>query len=164
MKRKLKLTTMQITAGESIAMTTKSVRDASFREKEGLTQEQVINEFLDKILEFKQIVKEKSKQIDNAVESIESITWFDFKLFDDDLKHKLNDLIASTKDWIDTLEKWYQKCKNFCGKEEIASEEMDEFRASLDDLSESNNDLEKVFFTHVKDEVFIQNTRDLINM
>ncbi|MEA5459933.1 hypothetical protein VB796_12835 [Arcicella sp. LKC2W] len=127
-----------------ISDTFRSVRDFSFHaKKESLYDEEKINAFLDTILEFKLILEKKTMTINNVIEKIEKLTWYNN--LDDESLMLINDLISSIKDLHSTLIRQYVSL-NIIRSKGIAKEELKKFKIAIDDLKETYQDLESVFF------------------
>jgi len=135
------------------------VRKFSFEEKKApLVSEDKVNFLLDAILEFKNELDQKTERIYKINERIENLTWYDD--IDDDNLMLLNDLISSAKDLRTSLIRQYVSM-NFLRKKEIALEEIRDFKNSIDELKESYEDLESVFFYLPKMQDFVENTNRL---
>lgn len=132
-----------LTFKSEISNTFSSVRDFSFEEKKTFLNEEKINALLDAIIEFKKVFSEKTKKINSINEQIEKLTWFSD--LNDECLLLLNDLISSIKDAHSTLIKQYVSL-NYIRSKGIAKEEVSNFKNALDDLKESYQDLESVFF------------------
>ncbi len=136
-----------------------SVREISFREKKSpLLDEAKVNAFLDAMIEFKKILVEKTQIINNIIERIEKLTWFSD--LDEDCLMILNDLISSAKDLRSSLIRQYVSMNNL-RKKGIAKEEIKEFKNSIDELKETYEDLESVFFFLPKITAFTDTTKQL---
>lgn len=121
-----------------------NVRSFSFQEKKApLLDEESMNSLLDAILDFKNSLKEKTDKIYTINDQIEKITWFND--LDEESLMLLNDLISSAKDLRTSLIRHYVSM-NFFRKRGIAKEEIKDFKNSIDELKESYEDLESVFF------------------
>lgn len=135
------------------------VRDFSYEEKKSpVLDEEAINSFLDKIIDFKNLLKEKNERIYNINERIETLTWFS-NLNDESLMI-LNDLISSAKDLRSSLIRFYVSMKNIRIKG-IAKEEIKDFKNAIDELKESYEDLESVFFFLPEMPEFVETTKRL---
>jgi hypothetical protein len=142
-----------------IAATFSNIRTFSFEEKKApLLDEEKVNSLLDTILDFKNGLKEKTERIIEINERIEKLTWFN-ELTEKSLM-LLNDLIASAKDLRMSLIRQYISL-NVLRKKGIAKEEIKGFKNSIDELKESYEDLESVFFFLPDMPDFIETTRKL---
>ena len=142
-----------------IVDTFSNVRSFSFQEKKAsLLDEEKVNSFLDVILDFKNSLKEKTERIYNINEKIERITWFNE--IDEESLMLLNDLISSAKDLRTSLIRQYISMNSFRTKG-IAKEEIKDFKNSIDELKESYEDLESVFFFLPKMPDFVETTSKL---
>lgn len=127
-----------------IIETFKNIRDFSYKEKKSpILEEERINSFLDTLNDFKNDLKEKTLRIYEINEKIEEITWFND--LDEECLMKLNDIISSAKDLRSSLVRQYISM-NFLRKRGVAKEVIREFKFSIDELKESYEDLESVFF------------------
>src|SRR5690554_5883870 len=142
-----------------IVNTFSNVRSFSFQEKKTpLLDEERVNSLLDAILDFKSSLKEKTDKIYNVNERIEKITWFND--LDEESLMLLNDLISSAKDLRTSLIRQYIPMGYF-RKKGIAKEEIKDFKNSIDELKESFEDLESVFFFLPKMPEFVETTTKL---
>lgn len=142
-----------------IANTFSNVRSFSFQEKKSpLLDQERVNSVLDAILDFKSSLKEKTAKIYNINEKIEEITWFND--LDEESLMLLNDLISSAKDLRTTLIRQYISM-NYLRKKGIAKEEIKDFKNSIDELKESYEDLESVFFFLPEMPDFVETTSKL---
>lgn len=142
----------------AIADTFSSVRNFSFGEKKSFLNEEKVNAFLDAILEFKRVFNKKTETINSINEKIEKLTWYDD--INDEILLQLNDLISSIKDAHSTLIKQYVSL-NYIRSKGIAKEDISEFKGAIDDLKESYQDLESVFFFLPDMPDFIETTKQL---
>jgi hypothetical protein len=135
------------------------IRTISFREKKSpLLYEEKVNAFLDIIIELKIILVEKALIINNINERIEKLTWFND--LDEDCLMLINDLISSAKDLRSSLIRQYVSM-NLLRKKGIAKEEIRNFKNAIDDLQETYEDLESVFFYLPKMKEFVETTKKL---
>ncbi len=132
-----------LTFKSEIYNTFSSVRSFSFEEKKAFLNEEKVNALLDAIIEIKKFFKDKTEKINSINEEIEKLTWFND--VNDECLILLNDLISSIKDAHSTLIKQYVSLNNIRTKR-IAKEELSKFKSAIDDLKESYQDLESVFF------------------
>ena len=127
-----------------ILKTFTEVRNASFNEKRAaLMEEDGINNLLDSILDFKNILKKKTNSVQDIIENLEKLTWFND--LDEECYMKLNDLISLAKDLRGTLIRQYVNM-NIIRVKGVAKEEIKEFKNTIDDLKVAYEDLESVFF------------------
>lgn len=132
-----------LTFKSEIYNTFSNVRSFSFEEKKAFLNEEKVNALLDAIIEIKNFFKDKTEKINSINEEIEKLTWFND--VNDECLILLNDLISSIKDAHSTLIKQYVSLNNIRTKR-IAKEELSKFKSAIDDLKESYQDLESVFF------------------
>lgn len=142
-----------------IAETFQKVRMLSFEEKkEAVFDEKKINKLLDTILEFKKAFATKTAKIEEVVERIEKITWFN-KLDKESLM-LVNDLISLIRDLHSSLLRQYVSL-NFIRSQGIAKVEIKNFKNAIDDLKDVANDLDSRFFFLPKNDEFQQITKEL---
>ncbi len=102
-----------------------------------------VNAFLDAILDFKAKLKSQTSSIYELNSRLESLTWFSD--LDEESLMLLNDLIASAKDIRSSLIRQYVNMGEL-RKRGIAKEEIKDFKNAIDELRESYEDIESVFF------------------
>ncbi|MFK7973119.1 MAG: hypothetical protein AB8F95_22300 [Bacteroidia bacterium] len=133
-----------ISEKETLQSTYSNVRSFSFQEKRNeLLDEERINFFLDAINAFKSSLDSKTNKINKLNESLEKLTWLND--LDEECLLLMNDLISSARDLKSSLIRQYVSME-ILRKKGIAKEEIKLFKASIDDLQESYEDLESVFF------------------
>ena len=136
-----------------------NIRSLSYEEKTStIIEEEKINTLLDVILDFKSDLKEKTSKIYNINERLEKITWYSD--LDNDNMMILNDIISLAKDLRSSLIRKYVSM-NTLRQKGIAKEEIKEFKNSIDELKESYEDLESVFFYLPEMPEFIETTKKL---
>lgn len=142
-----------------ISETFSVVRSFSFNEKKSpLMDEESMNAFLDAILGFKANMKEKTETISSITERMDKLTWFTNP--DEESLMLLNDLISAAKDVHSSLIRQYVSLAPI-RKKGIAREEIKEFKNSIDELKESYEDLESVFFFLPEMPEFVETTKQL---
>lgn len=142
-----------------IAGTFNEVRNFSFQEKKAsLWDEESVNILLDAIIDFKVRLNEKTEKISEISNDIEKLTWFSD--LDEESMMLLNDLISSAKDLRSSLIRQYISL-NFLRKKGIAKEAIKDFKISMDELKESYEDLESVFFFLPEMPDFVETTTRL---
>jgi GTP1/Obg family GTP-binding protein len=134
-----------LSSEETINNTFEIVRQASFSEKKSkfATEEEIINNFLDKVLEFQKFLNDKSEIIEDINDRLEKLTWLN-GISENDLM-QINTLIGSAKDLLSVLIRRYINL-NFLRKKGIAKEAIKRFKSSIDSLRENIEDLESIFF------------------
>jgi len=148
-----------ITHRAEIETTFSSVRAMSFNEKKSpFLEEEKINAFLDAVLDFKKTLAEKTQKLYDINERIEKLTWFND--LDDECLMLINDLISTAKDLRSTLIRQYISM-NFLRKKGIAKEEIKDLKNAIDELKETYEDLESVFFFLPQMPAFAETTRQL---
>lgn len=143
----------------AIVDTFTSVRSFSFEEKKApLLDEEKVNSVLDAILDFKNNLNDKIQRTYDINQKIESITWFND--LDEECLMLLNDIISSAKDLRTSLIRQYISM-NYLRRKGIAKEEIKDFKNAIDELKESYEDLESVFFFLPEMPDFIETTQKL---
>ncbi len=142
-----------------IAETFQKVRKFSFEEKrEAFYDEKKINKLLDTILDFKKAFTTKTTKIEDLVEKIEKITWFNE--LDKDCLMLINDLISSIRDLHSSLLRQYVSL-NFIRSKGVATIEIKNFKNAIDDLKDVANDLDSRFFFLSNNDEFQETTKEL---
>lgn len=151
---------MESTLNKStIADTFTRVRTFSYEEKKTpLLDDEQNNLLLDAILDFKKDLKQKTNRIHTINDKIESISWLND--LDEECLMILNDIISLAKDLRTSLIRQYVSM-SFLRKKGIAKEEIKDFKNSIDELKESYEDLESVFFFLPKMPHFVETTSKL---
>jgi archaellum component FlaC len=116
------------------------------------------NEFLDAILDMKKSIKDKTQRIYEVNENVEKLTWFND--LDEECLMLINDLISAAKDLRSSLIRQYISL-DFLRKKGIAKEELKDFKNSIDELKETYQDLESVFFYLPEIPEFVETTKKL---
>jgi len=142
-----------------IQSTFSSVRDFSYSEKRNLmSEDEVNNQFLDAILGLKESIRDKTKRIYEVNEDVEKLTWFND--LDEECLMLINDLISAAKDLQSSLIRQYISL-DFLRKKGIAKEEIKDYKNSIDELKETYEDLESVFFYLPELPDFVETTKRL---
>ena len=142
-----------------ISETFETVRKFSFEEKkEAAYDESKVNEFLDKVLEFKISMATKTDKINSLIETLEQITWLNN--LENDSLILINDLISAIRDLRYSLLRQYISL-TFIRSKGIAKEEFKKFKLAFDDLNEVANDLESVYFFLPNNSEFKEITKEL---
>lgn len=148
-----------LTYKPQIMETFQSVRNLSFEEKkEAVWDEKKMNSLLDRILDLKQYLTTKTDNIENVIERIEKITWFND--LDQDSLILVNDLVSSIRNLHFSLQRQYISF-NFLHEKGIAKEELQSFKSAIDDLKEIANDLDSRFFYLPNNVEFEETTKEL---
>lgn len=133
-----------LAAKRTLKKTYQDVRALSYAEKKDeFMNEEHVNSFLDAILDFKIKIKQETEVLNNLNEKIESLTWY--AEWDEECILMLNDLIALCKDLRSSLCRQYVNM-TILRKKGIAKEEIRAFKNAIDDLRETYEDIESVFF------------------
>lgn len=138
------------------------VRYSSYKEKKSsYMDESKVNSFLDSINDFKKNLKAKTERIYKINENMEGLTWFNIDDLDEKCLMALNDLISSAKDLQSSLIRQYALMNKILKPKGIAKEEIKDFKNSIDELKESYEDLESVFFFLPQMPEFAETTEQL---
>lgn len=120
------------------------IRILSFEaKKEALFNEEKINAFLDAINDFKSLIKNKTETLSEINKSLEQLTWLN-DLNEEELM-VVNDIIVLGNDFYSTLMKQYSSLRN-SALNETSEEGLKNFKIEIDNLKESCEDLDSVFF------------------
>jgi hypothetical protein len=144
---------------KEIAETFSTVRRSSFNEKKSpLMDQKKINQLLDRILELRQMLDEKTNWILSINERLERITWYND--LDEECYMLLNDLISSLKDLHSSYIRQYVEL-NLIRQKGIAKDNIKDFKNAVDELKVNYQDLESVFFFLPEMDDFVETTRQL---
>jgi|SRR5690554_4261156 len=122
----------------------KAIRSLSFEAiKEVQYNDEKINLFLDEINDFNSLIINKTDTLSEINKSLEQLTWLN-DLDEEDLM-VLNDIIALGNDFYSTLSKLYSSLRN-SAINETSEEGLKNFKIEIDNLKESCEDLDSVFF------------------
>ena len=148
-----------LTSKHQITETFHKVRNFSFEEKrEAIIDDKKIDKLLDTILEFKKVYAIKTTKIEELVEKIEKLTWFN--QLDKDSLMLINDLISSIRDLHSSLLRQYISL-NFIRSKGVAKIEIKNFKDAIDDLKDVANDLDSRFFFLPNNDKFQEITKEL---
>jgi len=148
-----------LAAKRTLKKTYQDVRALSYAEKKDeFMNEEKVNAFLDTILDFKTKIKNETKVIYDLNEKIESLTWY--SNWDEECIQMLNDLIALCKDLRSSLNRQYYNMSAI-RKKGIAKVEIREFKNAINELRETYEDIESVFFFLPQIPEFKETTRKL---
>ena len=144
---------------EKINETFSQLKSISFTEKKNAVHsEEMVNKFLDKILELKNIIQQKSQDIAKINKKLEEITWFTD--LDEECLMKVNEIISLCNDLHSSLIKFYIALNPFI-KKGIAKAEIKDLKEVISDLKESTQDVESRFFFLPNMPMFIETTKEL---
>lgn len=138
-----------VTAKVQINETFTEVRNFSYKRK---NESEIINSFLDKILELQGKITEDKNFIVFLVERFEKLSWLDASNLDEETLKVLNDIISISRDIHRTMIKRFVFLNN--NMRDMASAHIKDFKISIDDLKESINDLEYIHFRMPSDSRF----------
>lgn len=113
---------------------------------------------------FKSIIKKKVLDIEDHIKNLEEITWFNIDTLDEDTKKDMNVVVSSTNDWITSLKKHHAICAHTLSKDKIKVDELEDLMLAIDDLEETNKDLENVVFCYPNDNGFKSITAELLHL
>lgn len=148
-----------LTYKNEINNTVDSVRNFSYEEKKSpIIDEHHIDNLLDAILDFKTSLANKTTKIYDVSDKMEKLTWY--TNIDEESLKAINDLISAAKDLKSTLIRQYITF-NPIKNRGIAKEEIRDFKQSIDELKESYEDLESVFFFLPQMPEFTETTKQL---
>jgi hypothetical protein len=148
-----------VTPKETISSTVETVSDVSYAEKkDGFNSDAEINKFLDHILELRTIIDKKTAVVNNINDLLDKI--FSLNDLNEECLKLLNVLIGVGRDFYFTLEKQYQNIKGLA-EQNIAFDEINTFKETIDYLIEMIDDIECVFLILPKDEAFLDVTKKL---
>ena len=144
---------------EKINDTFIQVKSISFNEKKNaLHSEEIINTFLDRILELKRILDKKTQNITKLNTQLEELTWFSD--LDDECLMKVNEIISLCNDLHSSLLKFYIGLNPII-KKGIAKGEIKKLKEAIADLKEITQDVESRFFFLPQMPLFIKTTKEL---
>lgn len=150
-----------VEATPKIQETLTKVRNLSFEEKkEGVYDENKINALLDKILDFKKSLTKKAETIEDVVEKIEKLTWYNDVDVDSEDLMKINDVISAIRDLHYSFKRQCPGLNKLRDKG-IATAEIKNFKSAMQDLNDSASDLESRFFFLPKLSSFQETTKEL---
>ncbi len=140
-----------LTPRSHIEATAGRISEASYKEKKTLTDEQIMDQFLDQINLFKKSIKTKVKEVEGFITSVEQLSWFDFHVLEEDSLQRINDVISASNDYLESLNRNYDRCLEVL-KGRITIAELKDLKIAAEDLEEATHDLEKSVFFYSKDE------------
>lgn len=152
-----------LTVKSKIKETINEVLDLSKKQKsEKKINEQEINKFLDQILDFQQVLNDKT----NSVLHVNS-KFSEFSRFCDSVDEECLQLIRQV---LDISKKWHQKLirsyvdLNWIRKHNIANDSIANFKTAIDDLKEYNQDLEDLYFNIENDDTLNSTVKEFISL
>ncbi len=139
--------------------TYRSVRTFSSKEKKNLPgTNQLVNEFLDGVLELESLLQEKTDKINEVNQLFEQLTWYNN--LDPDCLMRVNETIGKANELHRTLLLQYISLEPLRRKG-VAKSKVKAFKLALDDLHETCQDVEMVFFILPADDEFVKTTNEL---
>ncbi|NEN25726.1 hypothetical protein G3O08_19740 [Cryomorpha ignava] len=114
--------------------------------------------FLDTINDLKILINEKTIEIETINERMQKLTWLNG--LDETCLMLINDLISAAKDLKSSLIRQFISL-DVLKKSQIALEEIANFKNAIDDLEETYEDLDSVFFFLPEIPEFVETTKRL---
>lgn len=149
---------------EKISSIYNEVSEASFYERKNvLSEEQIINTFLDAILVFQKDINEKNEKLTLILSKMQELTWITDEVTEDDLK-LISILISMVNDFHSMLIRQYVLFNNIFTPKKIAVKEIKTFKRHIDDIKESCEDIEMIFFNLRQDDELKQMTNELLSL
>lgn len=142
-----------LTAKDKINKTFIEVSELSKPKNIKSVDQMVIDSFLDRIIEFQSNIQEKADKINFVNSKFQELTWIEN--VDNECLLLLRKLINTSKVLHNKMIRYYVSL-NWAIKKGIATEAMKNFKLSLDDLKEYNQDLEDLFFNLPEDKDFTE--------
>jgi len=141
---------------EKISSVMQRVKTASFDEKKSQPTEEQVNRFLDAISSLRNFLNDKTTKLEKFTEGLEELSWMT-GLNEEHLK-SLSDLIGASRDLRRSLIKTYVRFNVKVKSRGIMVSEINGFKRSIDDFTETINDLESVYFYLPNNPEFIEIT------
>ena len=129
---------------DRLSAVAEQVGEISFTTKRNQLSQEDIDQFLDSILLLKKRLITDCDKLDTLVNLVESITWFDRELDEEELK-MVHDIVTKLQDLYSSFNRRLHILKSI--KERgIATDYINNLRDSIDSLKECSTDLEAVYF------------------
>ncbi len=111
-------------------------------------------------MDFKKSLTEKAETIEDVVERIEKLTWYNDADVDSEDLMKINDVISAIRDLHYSFKR---QCTglNKLRDNGIATAEIKSFKSAMQDLNDGASDLESRFFFLPKLHSFQETTKEL---
>lgn len=152
-----------LTVKSKIKDTINEVLDLSQKQmSEKKIREQAINKFLDHVLEFQDMINNKT----NSILDVNS-KFSEFSRFNEAVDEECLQLIRQV---LDLSIKWHQKLirfyvdLNWIRKHNIANTAIENFKTAIDDLKEYNQDLEDLYFNIEKDDNLKSTVQEFVTL
>lgn len=110
------------------------------------TEQEIVDNFLDKVNASKKRLTEDSEQIEALITALEELTWLDRSKFTPEDFLSTRNLIEALKGLHSSWIRWFVKQKTAAQKYNVAKDELKLLKHSLDDLREITHDYEFIFF------------------
>lgn len=137
------------TAKSQIEQTFKVVSNYSYKKK---MHEEIINDFLDKVLIVQKSINDDSEFLENLCVKLEKLTWIPDENIEIESYKMINDIIAVTRDIHRMILMHYVNLNKVARP--YASKEIKRLKVGLDDIKECITDFENIFFKIPNDEEF----------
>jgi len=147
-----------LTAKSKLQETYFEVTELSKPKNTKAMKQELINSFLDKVLEFQKHIQEKTDRINFINSKFKEFTWLDN--LDEECIGILKNIISLSDGLHHKMIRYYVSL-NWALKKGIANESMKNFKIALDDLKEYNQDLEDLFFNLPSDKEFTDKVNEL---
>ena len=134
---------------DRLSAVAEQVGEISFTTKRNQLSQEDIDQFLDSILLLKKRLITDCDKLDTLVNLVESITWFDRELDEEELNEEelkmVHDIVTKLQDLYSSFNRRLHILKSI--KERgIATDYINNLRDSIDSLKECSTDLEAVYF------------------
>lgn len=146
----------EVEYAEKISSIMSDVKTASYDEKREQPTEEQVNGFLEAISSLRNFLEEKTHKIDHLTNGLEELSWLT-NLNEDNLK-AINELISGARDLRRSLIKTYVRFNTKVKSRGMMVVEINNYKRSIDDLTETINDIESVYFYLPKNPDFLDVT------
>lgn len=115
----------------------------TYKEKEIISEEENINQFLDSVLIIQKTIRNASEKLEFLVNGFEELTWFDIQ---DDILGRFDDLLISAEDLHRSAIQNYIYYRRHRFVSKVANTEIKIYKCVIDDFKDSIQDLRLLFF------------------
>ncbi len=115
----------------------------TYKEKEIISEEENINQFLDSVLVIQKSIRNASEKLEYLVNGFEELTWFDIN---DDILGRFDELLKSAEDLHRGTIQNYIYYRNHKIVSKVANSEIKIYKSVIDDFKDSIQDLRLLFF------------------
>jgi hypothetical protein len=140
-----------VTAKSKIQETFKEVKELANQKNVKALREEAVNNFLDRISEFRDALDEKTKTINDINSKFEILSWVEG--IDEECLELIKGLLQKSNAVHKKLIRSYVEMSWVITKG-IAIDTMRKYKIALDDLKEDNQDLEDLYFNLPADAEF----------